>query len=257
MGGPLAGVSGLPTGATILDAACGPGGWVLDVAFERPDVEVAGVDISTPMIDYARARARSQGRANASFGIMDITQPLDFSDDSFDLVNARLLTGVLKREAWDAFLDECTRILRPGGILRLTEPDDAGSTNSPSFEYLNHLALKAFNAAGYGFSPDGRTFGMGPALLHKLKSRGYRTSIASFTGDFSHDSRGWADFYHNAEITTPQLKNMLMKVGNLSEEEFDQLYRRELAEMWSPDFSAIWHFEVITGMKQVPTKDAP
>ena len=117
------------------------------------------------------------------------------------------------------------------------------------FEYLNNLALKGLNAAGYGFSPDGCTFGIGPALLRKLKSRGYRTSITSFTGDFSHDSQGWADFYHNAEITTPQLKNMLRAAGNLSEEEFDQLYRRELAEMWSADFSAIWHFEIISGYK--------
>src|SRR5581483_605827 len=75
MGGPLAGLPTLPAQAQVLDVACGPGGWVLDTAFEYPDVEVAGIDLSEPMITYAIARARAQGRTNASFGVMDIAQP--------------------------------------------------------------------------------------------------------------------------------------------------------------------------------------
>lgn len=248
MGGPFAGLPTLPAGANVLDVACGPGGWVLDTAFEYPDLEVAGIDLSEPMITYAIARARTQGRANTSFGVMDITQPLDFSDASFDLVNARLLLGVLKRDAWDAFLDECTRILRPGGILRLIEPDDCGSTNAKTFEYLSSLGIKAVWNTGYGFSLDGRTFGMGPALLRKLKQRGYQTSLSSFVGDYSRDSPGWADFYHNVEITTPPLRLPLRRAGNLTDEEFDQLYQRELAEMWSAEFTAIWHFVTICGV---------
>ena len=101
---------------TVLDVACGPGGWVLDVAFAHPDIEVAGVDISTVMIDYANARASSQQIPNASFGSMDINKPLDFSDASFDLVNARFINGVLRKENWAPFVAECTRLLRPGGF---------------------------------------------------------------------------------------------------------------------------------------------
>lgn len=249
MGGPLAGVPNLPEGARVLDMGCGPGGWVLDAAFERPDIEIAGIDISPAMINYANARARSQGRFNATFGVMNIIEPLDFSDASFDLVNARLLVGTMKREAWDVFLDECTRILRPGGILRLSEPEDGGLTNAATFEFLNELSIKAFWKRGYGFSVDGRTFGMGPALLQKLKQRGYQTRLGSFIGDYSRDSPGWADYYHNAEITTPQLKPLLMEEGKLTLEEFDQLYFRELAEMSREDFSATWRFVVICGVR--------
>ena len=39
----------------ILDIACGPGGWVLDVAYAYPKIEVVGIDISNTMIEYARA----------------------------------------------------------------------------------------------------------------------------------------------------------------------------------------------------------
>jgi SAM-dependent methyltransferase len=247
MGGPLAGLPDLPARAKVLDVACGPGGWALDAALERPDLEVAGIDRSEPMIAYATARAQTQGRKNATFGVMDITQPLDFSDATFDLINARLLLGVLKREAWDAFLDECTRILRPGGILRLIEPDDGGSTNAKTFEYLSSLGIKSLWNGGYGFSLNGRTFGLAPALLRKLKQRGYQTTVSAFVGDYSHDSPGWADFYHNTEITTPQLRIPLIKAGELTEEEFDQLYQQELIEMWNEDFTALWHFVIIWG----------
>ena len=100
MGGPLSDLAPEEIVAlhNVLDLACGPGGWVLDVAFAYPDIEVAGVDISKPMVDYASARARSQGLTNASFGVMDITKPLDFADSAFDLVNARFIGGVLLRE---------------------------------------------------------------------------------------------------------------------------------------------------------------
>src|SRR6266545_1209784 len=59
----------------VLDLGCGPGQWANDVAFEYPEWEVVGVDINATMIGYAHAFARSQGRPNISFEMMDITRP--------------------------------------------------------------------------------------------------------------------------------------------------------------------------------------
>src|SRR5581483_12528370 len=84
MGGPLSGIPD-PSGLqNILDLGCGPGGWVLDVAFALPAAEVEGMDISRIMVDYAHARARTQLLPNASFGVMDITEPFDLPDASYD-----------------------------------------------------------------------------------------------------------------------------------------------------------------------------
>ena len=126
MGGALANIdpAAIAQWQQVIDIGCGPGDWVLDVAFEQPHIEVAGIDISRLMIDYANARARSQQIPNASFEVMDIRQPPDFPDATFDMVNARYLFAVLRGEQWPAFLQECMRILRPGGLLRLTEPID-------------------------------------------------------------------------------------------------------------------------------------
>ena len=191
MGGVWADLPDLPSDAMILDMACGPGGWVLDMAYALPDAEVCGVDISTIMIEYANASARSQGIPNASFGVMDITHPLDFSPASFDFVHARFLMGVLKREAWHSFMAECTRLLRPGGILQCVEGNDAGRSLSSAHERLNSLGMQALQQAGYGFSPDGLTFGIVPCLLHLFKQTGYRDQhISTTTLDHSHDSEG-------------------------------------------------------------------
>src|SRR5437660_12153153 len=67
----------------ILDVACGPGGWVLEVAFAHPEIEVVGFDISQAMIDYANAKARVRGLNNARFLTMDMLKPLEFPDCSF------------------------------------------------------------------------------------------------------------------------------------------------------------------------------
>jgi ubiquinone/menaquinone biosynthesis C-methylase UbiE len=83
---------------TILDIACGPGGWVCDVAFANPDTQVTGIDISNKMIEYARAMAWSQRLENTSFQVMDVLKPLDFPDNSFDLVNARFLVAFMPKQ---------------------------------------------------------------------------------------------------------------------------------------------------------------
>src|SRR5437667_9447465 len=79
----------------ILDIGCGPGGWALEVAFAYPETEVVGIDASRTMIDYAQAQARAQQLDNACFQEMDATQPLEFADNSFDIVNARFLAPLL------------------------------------------------------------------------------------------------------------------------------------------------------------------
>lgn len=250
MGGPLAGLPSLPEEAQVLDVACGPGGWVLDVAFEHPDWEVAGVDISQSMVEYANARARTQQLPNASFGVMDITQPFDFADASFDLINARFLMGVFKRNRWAPFLDECKRLLRPGGILRLTEGDDSGVTSSPALESLNTLGIQALWHAGYGFSPNGRTFGMSAGLLHIMVQAGYQDIYLHSTPmNNSAGTDGWADLFHDHQIMLVQLKPLLIHLKLITEEAFDEQYQQAIAEMYRDDFTAVGHMLTLWGRR--------
>ena len=126
----------------ILDIACGPGGWVIEVAGEHPEYEVTGVDIGQPMIDYARSLAKVRGFDNAHFSRMDVLKPLDFPNEAFDLVNARTLFGFMSPDTWPQLLGECLRITRPGGMIRLTELE-APVTTSPALNWLWDVAARS------------------------------------------------------------------------------------------------------------------
>jgi SAM-dependent methyltransferase len=250
MGGLFAGISDTSGLRNMLDMACGPGGWVLDVAFSHPEIEVAGIDISKTMIDYANARALTQKLTNASFGVMDITQPLDFADGAFDMINARFLFAALRRGAWEPLLQECTRLLRPGGILRLTEPLDLGASNSTAFEYICELTYKALWHTEHGFSVNGHTIGLAQMLPCLLRKAGYeQIRIHGYGLDCSADTDNWTDGYRNAEVGGYQLLPLFVKAAGISQEEVEQLYQRMLIEMHAPDFCNVWHYESVIGRK--------
>jgi SAM-dependent methyltransferase len=250
MGGTFAGLPELPKGARVLDMACGPGSWLLDVAFERPDIKAIGVDVSKIMINYASARARSQNLINTTFAIMDITRPLDFAAGSFDLITAEGLAAVLQRDSWKPFITECTRLLRPGGFLRLAEPYDFGVTNSVAIERIQELGTQMLWKLGYGFSVDGRTFGLAHVLPSLLRQIGYiNTKSRSYPIEFSFDQPAWIDYYRNYQSAYQQAKMLWVQDGLVTEEEFDQLYQQMIIDMNTDTFQGMATVITIFGEK--------
>jgi len=76
------------TGAAILDIGCGTGGTLLELARRLgPGHRYTGVDISTPMIDAARARASQRGES-ITFVVGD-AQTFALVPDTFDHVVSR------------------------------------------------------------------------------------------------------------------------------------------------------------------------
>jgi len=148
----------------VLDVACGPGGWVQELAFSYPHLDVIGIDISKAMIEYAQMQARTRHLQNATFAVMNATLPLDFMDNSFDLVNVRTIAGFMKKWAWPNLIRECVRVLRPGGVLRMTETDNWGTTNSPAFSTLMDLSYLAIWLDEHSFDAGRHSFGITPAV---------------------------------------------------------------------------------------------
>jgi ubiquinone/menaquinone biosynthesis C-methylase UbiE len=250
MGGPLAGLPALPKHANVIDLACGPGGWVLEAAHARPDIEVCGVDISKSIINYANARALSQGRHNASFEVMDITKPLDFAANSFDLVNARFVTTVLPTDYWPIFLQECRRIVRPGGILRLIENEFWGFTNSPACERVRVLGCHLLHATNHGFSLDGQTFGITPLVARFLQKASFQQVQQSIhMVNYSAGTEAWSEFYHNMELGCILAARKARQLGIRREPGDKHIMERALAEMQQEDFCAIWWFLSTWGIK--------
>lgn len=224
---------------SVLDLACGPGGWVLDTAFAHPHIEVIGVDISKAMIEYARAFARVQHLENAHFEIMNVLKPLDFDDNSFDMVNARFLTGFMSPGDWAPLLQECRRILHPGGILRLVEAEDFGITNSPAIEKFTQLSISAGRQLGRIFFAASRFGGTGAMLGRLLRQSGFQDVYQPcYIIDWSADTQAFYPMHTNVKVVLQLIKPFLLMTKVLSPEAFETLYEQALAEMNSPDFVA-------------------
>src|SRR3989442_10631180 len=71
----------------VLDVACGPGGWALELSQAHAHMQVTGIDISANMIENVNAQAHASGLDKVSFYMGKITEHLVFSHSSFDLVN--------------------------------------------------------------------------------------------------------------------------------------------------------------------------
>jgi ubiquinone/menaquinone biosynthesis C-methylase UbiE len=222
----------------ILDVACGPGGWVLEVAFAHPEIEVVGFDISRAMIDYANAQAQVQGLNNARFLVMDILKPLDFPDDSFDLVNSRFI-NFLPASAWPKLLQEFRRITRPGGFIRLTESEWWYFTNSPALENLNSMIICALKAQG-SFSHSGRFTGVLPMLgRFLLDADCVDIKYVSHAIDFSVGTEAYEGFRRDAATVFKLFQPFIIRMGVATQGEIDQVYEQMLLEMIQDDFRGL------------------
>jgi len=96
-------------GRDVLEVGCGAG---VDLArFAKAGARVTGVDLAASAIDLARANFSQQGLSGA-FEVAD-GECLPFADEAFDLV---FVHGVVQYTANpQKLVDECRRVLRPGG----------------------------------------------------------------------------------------------------------------------------------------------
>lgn len=232
---------------SVLDIACGPGGWAREVAMTFPAAQVTGIDLSERVITFAQDQAEIQQIPNVRFTVMDALKPLDFPDNSFDLVNGRLLNGSLTQTDWPLLLRECQRILRPGGIICLTEAD-WGITNGPISERLSTAFTQAMHLAKHGISPN--AFGTTAMLQPFLRKAGYQNiqAQAHFL-EYSAGTEAHHSAYQDIMAAFQLLQSFLVHAGTITQEEFNQLYQQLPAEMLSNDFCGMWYFLRVWGDK--------
>lgn len=113
----------------VLDLGTGGGCWAIDIADEFPKVEVVGVDL-------APIQPRSVP-PNCTFELCDLDQwTLPYPDNHFDLIHARSMhTGISN---YPRLVHEISRILKPGGLVILIEPDLMPiADGKPADEFVN------------------------------------------------------------------------------------------------------------------------
>lgn len=233
----------------VLDLACGPGGWPLDVAYTYSDLEVVGVDISKRMIAYAQAQAQVQQRTNVSFQVMDILEPLAFPDAAFDLINVRFISAFMLRDKWPLLFQEILRVLHPGGILHMTEPEVVIS-NKPNFEKVMYIASQMMNRAGLNFSSAGYHYGIIQMLPYFFRQSGL--TILGKKAHFIECSFGTEmheSFCHDLFSGLQLIGPMVVKMQLATSEEWQELLQKTQVETCEKDFCAGWTLLTVWGEK--------
>ena len=240
----------LPQIHRLIDIACGPGGWLLDVAQQHPSIQGIGIDISQLMIEYATSLAQARKLQNLQFRVMDATQPLGFAEQSFDLVNGRILTGFLSTSGWSTFLQECWRITRIGGMIRLTEPE-YGFTNSGALDKLTGLTAQALRLSGHSFSPHGRTFGATPMLRFLIQHAGYdEIQQRAYVIDYSAGTELHQSNVQNLLVVYQLLQPFLVQMQVASLAEVQELYQQMEEDLQQADFCGIDYYLTVWGYKR-------
>ena len=106
-------------GAVVLDLGCGAGTDLLIAAqMTGPTGRVIGVDMTSAMLDRARASADAMGLDNVAVHEA-LIESLPLADASVDAVISNGVIDLVPDK--DAVLDEIDRVLRPGGRLQLAD----------------------------------------------------------------------------------------------------------------------------------------
>ncbi|MBW4688074.1 MAG: class I SAM-dependent methyltransferase [Komarekiella atlantica HA4396-MV6] len=150
----------------ILDMGCSIGNSTLPYVDAYPDAEVYAIDIGAPMLRYAHARAEVLGK-QVHFSQQN-AEHTNFPDESFDLVVSHILLHEIPPPAVRKVMQECYRLLAPGGMMLHVEAPlyrhmDAYSqfmydgetvnNNEPFWSAVRNLDLVAL-AAEAGFAAD-------------------------------------------------------------------------------------------------------
>ena len=233
--------------ARVLDLACGPGSWVLDVGRAYPAFEVIGIDVNPRMISYARAQAEVL-QSDVEFAVMDILQPLDFADGSFDLVNLRLGAGFLPRARAAAVLQECWRVLKPGGVFRNTEPAHISAPSRPYQQMLAWISDALFRA---GMTSTPYTMAVSAETAHLLREIGFQPiDLTPHVVDMSAGSTLHHTMYDDTRVTIALLKPLLVERLHICDASEFERVASEMDQAWNDaGFSAHWYLSSVCGMK--------
>ncbi len=249
MGGVLSEQSDPSIFRRVLEVGCGTAEWMVEAAQTYPEMTLVGIDINRVMIEYSRTQAKTQGlEARVEFQVMDALRKLEFPENSFDLVNLRFGISFVRNWEWPDLLFEMYRVVRPGGIIRLTECEIGTHGTSQALTQLHELGIRACYEAGYLFTQGsaGLTNHLAE-LLRKTECEGVQTK--SYPLAFRAGTPEGEAFKEDMEYIFQMTRPLLQKWGGIPEN-YDAIHKQARKDMEQPDFVAIWPHLTAWGYKR-------
>jgi ubiquinone/menaquinone biosynthesis C-methylase UbiE len=141
----------------VLDVATGTGRTLHQLRSALPSAQLVGLDLSTSYLRQAN-RWLSQRPSELPQLVQGNAESMPFAEGSMQAVTCVFLMHELPAEARQAVLEECFRVLEPGGVLVLA--DSVQLADSPQFEVAMDNFRRVFHEPYYrdyiGDDIDGR-----------------------------------------------------------------------------------------------------
>lgn len=233
-----------------LDVACGGGGWVIEAALAYPQMCLIGVDINHTIIEMACALAGARQLTDrVSFRVMDALAPLEFPNESFDLVNMRSASTFLRTWEWPELLLELLRVLRPGGVVRVTELEIVRDTNSQALIRCGERLECALYRAGHHYEEDYKSMTTHlPRLLsnHGWKDVQTRASIIEYRAG-TPEGQAFYEYIARLHALRPFVEKWGCRPDGL-----EKVYSQALDDIQQSDFYAMQNLVTVWGVKPCP-----
>ena len=132
-----------PSGAEVLELACGPGNVTRYLLEKRPDLQILGTDLSPNMIALA-----SLNNPEATFQLLDCRASASLGR-SFDAIVCGFGLPYLNREEAVQLIADTAQALRSGGVLYLSTMKDDYALSGPRESSQGDWLYQYFHEADY------------------------------------------------------------------------------------------------------------
>lgn len=239
----------------VLDLAAGDGAWAISAAQTSPHIQIVAIESNPQLAEQARVQAQQHGVENISFQVIDSSQQLEAA--SFDLVNLRFMLGFTDLDQWPKLMDESLRLLRPGGIMRLTEADTLITTSAACERLSDLLSQALWKEKRHLFPPTpyGQNLLITPLLPRLLRDAGCeQIKSMAFTTNFSTDMPAHTEMIQNIIRSFELVQPLLLPTATEEEkQEITSLIHQMHTEILAEDFCGIEFYLTAWGRKHDPS----
>lgn len=173
-----------------LDVGSGQGHWTLLLApLLAADAELVGVEREPEWVQRAGERARERGWGDRVSFVEGVAERLPFDDASYDLVTCQTVLMHVRDAV--AVVAEMVRVVRPGGLVLFSEPNNAAAmlvassadADEPIADRLERLGFLLVCQRGKALVGDGDAAVVD--LLPGMLRRSGLIDLRSFTSDMT------------------------------------------------------------------------
>ena len=232
-----------------LDAGCGAGGWVYELAWKYPSVQVIGIDQRSDFVAKAEEFVGQLSNATILQQDMHRLSHEVLPTESFDLVHTRFLVGMLSPQEYPTILSSLVHRCRTGGLFVWDELEFP-ITNSQACQKLYVLIQDGLKAAGRAYSP-GYALGITPRMRSWLQEAGCKmTHDRVYAIDVSSGTKGLHAFAWQMWALGKQTRSFLLKADVTSEASFEKLCAQAQQEILDEKFCGLVYLRTLVGMRK-------